>query len=146
MTADAIEHIIRPSLPWRDAGLTECGRPVNDCAAVLTLDQAAAKWKKQGPTRAALTTCMTCCQTYRNWPTWEANPGGRLSRDISRYIYGQPKPETGLLNVELRAIALLIEAHREEFDATVATIQSAAGLAEAREKRVRRKLADGGRA
>jgi hypothetical protein len=125
--AEPLDHVRRPGLPWRaaDDDLTECGRPVVDVAAVVTAEEMQAKVARLGKTRAAMTSCMTCWSTaernaayhsrLRSVPSsWDTNPSEVLRRWIP-YGYGG-SPEAAVLDAELRAIARLIEAHREDFD------------------------------
>lgn len=130
---DAIEHITRSAPPWRDAqGLTECGRSVNDVAAVISRDQAIRKFKDLGKTRAAMTTCITCCQTVNRSTTWEQDPVKAMHRETSVY-----KPEEiAQLRDELTAIALLIERHRADFNEIRAGLHETVRLADRRRRRV----------
>lgn len=127
-----ISHIARPPLPWRDDARTECGRPTNDVRRVITRSDAERLQKRLGAQRASYQLCMTCWQTARRWPTWEVNPLDRLARDLMR-----PGDNERLLHRELRAIAMLIEAHRGEFDQLVADLGAAPDL-NARRMRQRR--------
>lgn len=106
-----IDHIERPRLPWRNGGTTtECGLPAAN-HPVITRDVFLARVKELGQQRAAMVTCMTCFQTARHWPTWEEDPGHMLGRETSLNSYRSTP-----LDNELRAIALLVANHREEFD------------------------------
>lgn len=145
---DPVDHIGRPPLPWRDSALTECGRPINDVAKVVSRDEAVARWKDQGAARAAYTLCMTCVQTAdRHRSTWETSPIARFMREceelqwvtrLGRRNAGPDTPDpreqrADLVTRELRAIAMLIEAHRDEFDAAVAGQVETLSLDKARE-------------
>lgn len=125
--SETLDHMRRPGLPWRspDEDLTECGRPVTDVASVVTSEEMQAKVGRLGKTRSAMTSCMTCWSTaernaYRTRTAaapagWDTNPSEVLRRWIP-YGYGGSSAEAVVLDAELRAIARLIESHREEFD------------------------------
>jgi hypothetical protein len=110
--SERVEHVARPRIPWRDNGVrTECGLPA---AAHPVISRAAftAKLRQLGKQRTAMTTCMTCFNTALRWPTWEENPAACLGRETQAYRTDKARE----LNDELRAIALLVSRHREEFD------------------------------
>jgi hypothetical protein len=72
-------------------------------------------------------TCMTCADTASRWATWDNEPRQALQREIEweghgRYRWGRNERGTRLRD-ELLAIAALIEAHREEFDAHIAATE-----------------------
>jgi hypothetical protein len=120
---EPVDHILRPSLPWRgdEAAITECGF---DASKVKTLTRAEffARQKELGRQRTAMLTCMTCSDTAGRWGTWEDDPRRALEREIT-WEYGcgyRAREDRGeRLKNELLAIAALIEAHRAEFDASV---------------------------
>lgn len=130
---EPLDHVLRPALPWRDQNdvKTECGRALVGLS-VLSRDAAQVKWKKQGQARAALTTCMTCLQTAQRWPSWDEDPARSLGREHLGAMWAEGDPR---LNRELRAIALLIDAHREEFDATVRGLEDVGSLDDARKRK-----------
>lgn len=137
---EPVAHIARPDLPWREPeGLTECGRPVAEFAEVMTRDEAIAKVKDLGKTRFAMVSCITCWQTASRHPHWEKSPSSVMARSIERsgWRFGDSE-ERNLLDRELRAIAALIEAHREEFDQLVDVV-SIEDLRKARARRQRRR-------
>jgi hypothetical protein len=114
---EPVDHIQRPQLPWRtDAGITECGY---DAAKVKTLTRVDffARLKDMGQQRTAMLTCMTCSDTARRWGTWEDDPRRALDREIQWETAWRRSDRGELLRDELLAIATLIEAHRDEFDA-----------------------------
>ncbi len=127
-----LDHVERPALPWRDEHLTECGRPLSDVKSCLTRSEAIAKWKAQGPQRAGLTTCITCIETVNRHHTWEDSP----SQVLSRHIKGWGREETQL-DRELRAIALLIEAHKSEFVELLSGLEATVSLKTLREQKWR---------
>jgi hypothetical protein len=71
-----------------------------------------------------LLTCMTCADTARRWGTWEDDPRLAVQREIEwerGNAYWRGREDRGQrLKDELVAIAKLIEAHRDEFGATIA--------------------------
>lgn len=131
-----LEHVIRPTLPWRDEDVTESGKQPKEHA--ITRDEFIAKVHKQGKKRAAMTTCMTCFETAQRWPDWNANPIAVVAREVRGVTYwGQTGQELPLRD-ELRAIALLIEAHPEEFAETLAALKSAVPFGKRRARVARR--------
>ena len=147
---EPVDHILRPQLPWRhgEGAVTECGY---DAAQVKTLTRVEffQRVKELGQQRTALLTCMTCSDTAKRWGTWDDDPGRALDREITWECggsYWRNRDDRGhRLRDELLAIAALIEAHRDEFDATVSEIaqrrdwlRKKAAL-EARTRRERRK-------
>jgi hypothetical protein len=125
---EPVDHIIRPSLPWRRDGegtITECGY---DASKVKTLTRAEffQREKDLGKQRMAMLTCMTCSDTARRWGTWDDDPRLAMQREIEwerhAAYYARARDDRGQrLKDELIAIAALIEAHREEFDGTILT-------------------------
>ena len=121
---EPVDHILRPSLPWRnDGGITECGYDASKVKAV-TRTEFFQRVKDLGQQRTAILTCMTCSATARRWKTWEEDPRQAMEREIAWEWGGGYRERTDRgerLKDELIAIAVLIEAHREEFDSTIAT-------------------------
>lgn len=115
---EPLTHIARPPLPWRDPRLTICGQPVAQYRAglVMAYDDAPAVSRRLGRQRFALTHCMTCAGNWSHWSTWETDPRARLARELG-YL-GMTKTDA-IVVAELRAIAVLIEEHRADFDALV---------------------------
>lgn len=140
---EPVDHILRPRLPWRrdDAAITECGF---DASKVKTLSRAEffARRKELGSQRTAMLTCMTCSSTAERHSTWEDDPRRALEREIqweSGGYYGSRENHGDRLRDELLAIAALIEAHPEEFHASVIqTEQRREWLAKKAEKERRR--------
>lgn len=119
---EPVDHILRPRLPWRsDGAITECGFDASK-VKTLTRDEYAARFKELGRQRAAMLTCMTCADTAARWGTWEGDPRKAMEREIAWEGAGRyAREDRGQrLKDELIAIAALIEAHREEFDAHIA--------------------------
>lgn len=126
---EPVDHILRPTLPWRKAHevpVTECGF---NAAKVTTLsrEEYFRRVKDLGQQRAAMMTCMTCSQTAGRWGTWEDDPRLAMSREIEwerGSMYYRARTDRGqLLRDELLAVAALIEAHRDEFEASVSEIE-----------------------
>lgn len=143
-----LEHIVRAELPWRTGpARTECGRSVDDVKAWITFDEAKAKFARLGKQRAALFTCMTCADRAGDHPSWEMNPGAVVNRatDGARYapMVRRDNPddprvaEVKRSDAEWRAIAALVEAHREEYETFVEGHLGATDLAERRRSRSR---------
>ena len=121
---EPVDHIQRPSLPWRtDIGITECGF---DAAKVKTLtrEEFFQREKDLGKQRTAMLTCMTCSDTARRWKSWHDDPRQAMDREIA-WEWGngyRAREDRGeRLRGELVAIAALIEAHRDEFETTIKT-------------------------
>lgn len=127
-----LEHVMRPQPPWRAGEVTECGLRA-DSYPTISRDDLAAKVRKQGQQRAAMTTCMTCLSTARRWPTWDEDPVAAMGRET----YGGRHGATRFRD-ELLAIAALIEKHRDEFDGYLAGLDDVPRLEEARRARAQR--------
>lgn len=131
----ALDHILRSQLPWRrDPGKTECGRDADDVTNALTYDEALAKFRSLGQQRAIMTSCVTCFQTAnaRHRSNWDKRPSAVMQRETEQVSYWNRAQAETLLDRELRAIAALIEAHRDEFDAYVSGLEQTASLADRR--------------
>jgi hypothetical protein len=83
---------------------------------VLSRDEVIAKIKDQGQQRAAMSTCMTCWGTASRHDTWAGKPSSVLARDV------YARDGSDLLDRELRALALLVEAHPDEFADTMESL------------------------
>lgn len=130
-----IVHVERPLLPWRDEDLTECGLSASN-HPTITRDELKVKVKREGKTRALYTTCQTCFATAQRHPTWEEDPVGRVQREVN--LWGRDD-KYQRVRQELEAIALLIEAHRGEFDQTMQDLDGAVDLSDRRAKRAQRR-------
>lgn len=132
-----ITHIIRSNVPWRSEVVTECGLDATKHPA-WSRDEAIAKARELGAQRFSLFVCMNCKSTAERHATWAQDPASCLSRYTEKYQirWRGESPEARLFNDELRAIALLVEAHRAEFDDLVAGLGATDSLSEAR-RRVR---------
>lgn len=124
MTEERKWHILRLQVPWRRGTvLTECG--MEDDRA-LTAEEVFAKTNELGKQRMAMLTCMTCwsaAEMHRHWDSnrsrlnsWDDDPIGVVEREVNRSRWGGPRRAPSPLKDELLAIALLIDAHRDDFD------------------------------
>lgn len=127
------EHIVRSTVPWREPSLTECGRSLADVAKVLTFDEAKARVQREGKQRALYSMCQTCVSTTNRNPGWASDPAAVIERTYPSIRWRPDDPTAIAARRELEAIAALIEAHRDEFDALVA------GMAEVTDLRDRRR-------
>jgi hypothetical protein len=130
-----VDHVARPSLPWRPVSpVTECGRPVNDVAQVISRDDLAAKLREQGKQRAAMSTCMTCMGNSEEWATWNQDP----VQAVTRETYGtRMRPTSGpddLFRRELLALGELVSRHRTEFEVILEGLGQVVPLANRRRK------------
>lgn len=123
-----LEHVERANLPWRDEALTECGLPTAG-HPVLSRDAWLSKVKAQGKQRAAFTTCMTCWGAAARNSSWDHDPIRALSRACDDW------KRKDQFVAELRALALLVEAHRDEFDLALSGLGEATSLDAARRRR-----------
>ena len=145
---EPVDHILRPQLPWRhgDGAITECGYDASQ-VKTLTREEYFQRLQDMGQQRASLFTCMTCADTAKRWGTWDDDPGRALDREITWECggnsYWRNRDDRGYrLRDELLAVAALIEAHRDEFDALVSAgeqkrewAQQKAALAEKKRRR-----------
>lgn len=118
MNDEPLKHIARTPLPWRESGKTVCGKPISQYVKglVLSLEEAFALSRRLGAQRFALTHCMTCAHNANRWTRWEDSPVARMEREVTGGAFGKRE---SILEHELRSIADLIAAHREEFDERV---------------------------
>jgi hypothetical protein len=128
-----ITHIERPNLPWRNERRTECGLDA-ERHPTWTRAEAVAKFKELGQQRFSLFVCMTCKGTAERHATWEDDPASCMAR-YARPVLGNADDAHRLICAELRAIALLVEAHRDEFDAVLADLGTATDLTAVRTAR-----------
>lgn len=122
---DPVDHILRPRLPWRpadDGAITECGYDATK-VATLTRTEFFQREKDLGKQRTAMLTCMTCADTARRWGDWSDDPRLAMQREIEwerGSAYWRGRDDRGQrLKDELVSIAALIEAHKDEFEATI---------------------------
>lgn len=123
---EPVDHILRPPLPWRlpeHGAITECGLDASEAKTISRADYLQRR-KDLGVQRAAMFTCMNCSQTTDRWASWEEDPRVVMVREIEwerGAAYWRSRTDRGQrLKDELIAIASLIEAHRSEFEDTLA--------------------------
>ena len=118
-----LTHIARTPLPWRIATKTVCGKPIANYPTerVVGLADAVAMQRRMGTQRFVLAICMTCAHNVGKWAEWDADPMRRMEREVTGGGFRKIEP---IVEHELRAIAALIAAHRDEFDATVESYAS----------------------
>lgn len=128
-----IVHVLRPPLPWRRSQpRTECGLTTEvGSDHVETREQFKARLKLEGDRRARFSTCQTCLDTAQRWPSWDEDPAKCLERELPRW--GQKQPVD--VRQELRAVAMIVERHREEFDELVADMEAVVPLQAGRDRR-----------
>lgn len=127
---EPVDHILRHRLPWRPDGegaITECGYDASK-VKTITRDEFFQRQKDLGQQRTAMLTCMTCSDTARRWGTWDDDPRLAVGREIEWErggwgYYHARKGRGQRLKDELVAIAALIEAHRDEFEASITASQ-----------------------
>lgn len=133
------EHIIRTPLPWRtnEEATTECGLPAQSYPS-LTPEQMEAKVQREGEQRASYSSCMTCWRVRRDrgYARRTNSLLDVLNREILRGAHSDSEVWTRL-DRELRAMVLLVEAHRAEFDGILADMADAISLSAARFRKQR---------
>jgi hypothetical protein len=134
------DHVVRSMLPWRLEPLTECGCRISDVENVIALDELDDRIERDGLEPTASTVCVMCWQTSRQSARWETNPIGVIAREAVRAGLGgsvradlgsrepSSRPEACRFGNELRAIAALIDAHRDEFDDYLAGLESTVNI------------------
>jgi hypothetical protein len=125
-----LDHVLRFEPPWRASRATECGRKVNDLASVIDRDDLIAKVRQHGQQRAVFTTCMTCWERTRYARPWTEDAPSVIARDA----YRGRTPDRDL-HLELTALTLLWQAHRDEFDELLRGLDDTTDLAAARRAR-----------
>lgn len=125
---EPMTHILRPKPPWETQDLTHCGRQA-ETVAHTTADGMMAHLRKYGRQRTAYTHCMTCVDRVQAYSridtnlrvavpmTWESEPVAITERWLDRTYEPTEKDRKRRM---LHAIAAIIEAHQDEFDAMVA--------------------------
>ena len=142
--SEKITHVRRLPLPWRvaTAMLTECGHQSSEFAQTADHEEFFAMVKELGQQRAALFFCMTCWSRMRFATLYGQPVDGDPIDLIERECNSRQTHE--LFRKELRAIARLIEAHRDEFDGLITDqdeMVSPEQLSSKRAERARRKRA-----
>src|ERR1044071_1722492 len=129
-----VDHMRRPPLPWRrEQRFTECGRRITDATKIISRDQLAERLRDWGQQRTSLFTCMTCWQTARRWKTFAEDPMDGLRRECY-----SGADDADQFRIEMRAVEILVEAHRDEFEDAMAGLERTANFARARFQRQRR--------
>lgn len=132
-----ITHIERTVLPWRSEKATECGLDASR-HPTWTREEAIAKAKELGSQRFSMFACMTCCNTMQRHPaSWQDDPASCLVRHAEPMTMRWGREDTGekrRFADELRAISMLIETHRDEFDALVESLGEVVDLSQQRRK------------
>ena len=140
---EPVDHIKRPNLPWREPSrVTECGLNA-DSVKTLSREDYFARLKDLGQQRTAMLTCMTCGDTARRHGTWADDPRAAVAREIEwegvRSGWGRPSDKRGVrMKDELTAIAALIEAHKDEFEAAVHEIEERRRWLEMKDEKTRK--------
>jgi hypothetical protein len=131
-----LKHIYRPLLPWQTVPLTECGRVASEVEECMTRPETKTLLNKIGRTRLHFVCCVTCVNRANyQVDSWEDDPAGVMSRHCDR---GSRRDPNSAISIELRALALLVEAHREEFDQAVTDLGESVSLSALRRERARR--------
>lgn len=136
--SDPLNHIARPALPWQTFVLTECGRPVEEFADGIVVSRVETKAiiGRLGKTGAYMVMCVTCLNRANyDVDAWDLDPVSVMRRHCER---GTRRPDDPIAT-ELRAIALLVQAHRDEFDQTIRDLADAVPLSERRQQRAKRR-------
>lgn len=133
MPDEPVAHLPRPVPPWEEAHNTLCGRDMADVAKMGTIAAFIATVRKHGQRRAAFDYCQSCASHTRTAVmTWEKNPIEIMSDWVGRGIY-TAAPDQERITANLYALAALVEAHPEEFEAhRDATKEGAVSLSGAR--------------
>lgn len=129
-----LDHLAREVPPWREATTTECGRPLGDVAQIITRAAAVRRWKDQGAKRASFSLCMTCVETANRNPTFDENPIENIRRTLPA-AYAANRERLDTEERHWRAVAALIDAHRDDFDQLLADLAKTPTIAEARRNR-----------
>jgi hypothetical protein len=117
MPDQPVAHLPRAVPPWDEIRYTHCGRLIVDVAKMGTAEAYAALVKRQGQRRAAYDYCQNCTERAKyTQGSWETN-----ATDIAldwlgrtRYISDGGRD---IATATLHALAALVDAHREEFEA-----------------------------
>ena len=141
LSNEPLDHILRSPLPWRRARHTECGRPEHKVHRTIERHEYEQRLAQWGQRRTAFTVCQTCAPRYNSAETWDRSPIEMMHRETQRVgpwsAPDKPTEDQRQLIHELRALAALVEAHREEFDQYMAGLEGTISLAERRREPVR---------
>lgn len=133
-----VAHIVIPRIPWRTVDRTYCGRDPQEFKKIASLADAQRRWKEVGAKRAAYEFCVTCVETANRHQPWDQNPVAAVHYAYNKFgEWSRESPERDVAFAELRALAALVEAHREEFEQAVADLGGVVSLDALRVKRSR---------
>jgi hypothetical protein len=136
-----LRHLPRACPPWAAQGRTVCGRSYNDVQVVLPWDEAQALVRKIGRRRAEFLFCQTCLSMHGSRMAsparWEQYPD-QVVQDYAQRSSWRSTADGEQTRAELRGLALLVAAHREEFEGYVYGLLNDA-LANRRQQQRRRR-------
>jgi hypothetical protein len=124
---EAVDHILRIPLPWRDQdeATTECGKH-KDEVKVINREEFKKRLTDLGKQRSAMITCMTCIETVARWSLSDQDIRSVLGREIEWEgggAYWRSRTDRGIrLKDELEAIAVIVDRHRDEFKNEVSIV------------------------
>jgi hypothetical protein len=129
-------HVLRSRIPWRRELRTECGLVVTDQLQAISQDEFAALLRRHGKQRTAFVTCMTCYSNVREGRAvrWEEDPLAVIAREINSYrrtMRGNPEQ----MRREFYALATLVEANPEQWEALLDGFEEVADLSARRRRR-----------
>jgi hypothetical protein len=133
--AAALAHIARDRLPWETGTpRTECGHDAIEFTRVLSREQATKRAQEIGQARSHYEFCVTCLQTVQRHATWDRDPLSAIGRLPNGW---STDGRAELARLELRAVGLLVQAHWEEYLATLDQLRSTVRLDSKRQRRLR---------
>ncbi len=107
-------HVRRTMPPWRRGSppIAECGMRVEETEKMLAREE-----YYELPVDASRRgqVCATCASTISRHETWEKHPVGHLIREAGAQFVALGR-DCDQLTDEVRALAMLVERHPEEFD------------------------------
>lgn len=116
-------HLERLTPPWSSHRSTICGRPLSTVAAWMTYDEGRQLITQLGQTRACLLLCQTCAgqETRIARPElWQQDPAA-VVHDYTRHLAAPPHSAGAQqIRAELLALAQLVDAHPDQYQAAVA--------------------------
>lgn len=130
-----VTHLLRVRLPWSTTDKTECGKDPEQFKRVCSRADAVRRWKEIGQGRAQYEFCMTCVQTANRHPEFKDQPVAATKRGS----YWMTEAHDARAVAELRAVALVLDTHREEFEAAVEEILTAPSLDDFRQQKAKRR-------
>lgn len=130
MDDDVLFHVKRGDLPWRTATLTECGIKI-DKNPTITRGELLERIRRKGDRKTELQCCQTCWSTSNryHWGHNERDTDEEMMWTLHREIQRPRRAaHDGHLGPELRALGLLVDVHREEFEELVQSAQAIAHI------------------